>query len=501
MRLNILIVFFCFFVFIQSFPIKKLTHDTIISFLNSSKFSIVLFYLPKCEYSKNIISILKQASKKLKKYTINSQSSTSITFGFGKINVLKEIFLSNSFKIQETPIIYLFKGEKPIKIFSGERTSENIYDFIFRETQYETQELLCEEIELFMKNNYKSVILFHEKESDNKKLLNNFRELKKYFTDISYGLSECEFYSSNENMIVFKNFKTTSNFYLKTEEDYNLDSMIVFINENNNNGIFVFEEKIIMSYLRKKIKIMILFTNDDTSLEYISRTTQNFKLFAENYRNLLKFSVAFNLDFKNKNWLNFIDFNSNFSDISLIIVEFGQFDNLNKYIYMESDKKTHKQFNLSYNDILNFYFSYKNNTLKPYIRSEKKINFNLNKTNFIRLVASNFEEIVYDRNKDVLVAFCPERYLKCIDLWEILNQVADDLFHLIDFLICKFDPEKNDFIGRPIGYFPTIRLYKSIDKTDVVELGDDISKEQIHNFLKRELSILDIKNIRINNKS
>ena len=46
------------------------------------------------------------------------------------------------------------------------------------------------------------------------------------------------------------------------------------------------------------------------------------------------------------------------------------------------------------------------------IRSEEEIPFTDN-DNFIELVGSNFEEVVFDKTKDVLVVFCPRRYEKC----------------------------------------------------------------------------------------
>ena len=46
------------------------------------------------------------------------------------------------------------------------------------------------------------------------------------------------------------------------------------------------------------------------------------------------------------------------------------------------------------------------------IRSEPEKEFK-SEDNFIELVGNNFESIVYDTSKDVLVTFCPKRYTKC----------------------------------------------------------------------------------------
>lgn len=84
------------------------------------------------------------------------------------------------------------------------------------------------------------------------------------------------------------------------------------------------------------------------------------------------------------------------------------------------------------------------------------------------MVAANFDEIVYDAGKDVLVEFYAPWCGHCKQLAPIYDKVAEHFEKSDDVVIAKMDATANELEHTKIVNFPTIKLYKK-STNEVIE--------------------------------
>ncbi len=81
--------------------------------------------------------------------------------------------------------------------------------------------------------------------------------------------------------------------------------------------------------------------------------------------------------------------------------------------------------------------------------------------------------------------------------YNFFEEFAGELFHLESLIFAIFDPETDDFRGKEVRYYPTIRLFKANARENPLEFnGNTIEKSGLDEFLRNSLSILNITKIR-----
>ena len=112
-----------------------------------------------------------------------------------------------------------------------------------------------------------------------------------------------------------------------------------------------------------------------------------------------------------------------------------------------------------------------NGELLPYFKSQE-IPEEDYENNVRVLVARNFEEIVYDRRKDVLVEFYAPWCTHCHELQPEYEKLARMLEGIDSIIIAKIDGTANEVPGVSVRGFPTLRFYSAIDKNGIDFNGD-----------------------------
>ncbi|KAL3197190.1 hypothetical protein MRX96_014803 [Rhipicephalus microplus] len=100
----------------------------------------------------------------------------------------------------------------------------------------------------------------------------------------------------------------------------------------------------------------------------------------------------------------------------------------------------------------------------------------------------NFDEVVFDKTKDVLVLF----YSPWCNLCDRLAQIYDSLAHEYkdhkSLLIAKMDATTNELEHTEVHSFPTLRLYKK-QTNEVVEYNGEQTREGLSDFTDATLKV------------
>merc|ERR1712087_436872 len=96
------------------------------------------------------------------------------------------------------------------------------------------------------------------------------------------------------------------------------------------------------------------------------------------------------------------------------------------------------------------------------------------------LVGSNYDRIVNDESKDVLVKYYAPWCGHCKALAPTWDQLGEDVKDIEDLVIAKFDATANEVAGLEIKGYPTLKYYSKADKSGADFNGgrelDDIKK-------------------------
>jgi len=120
--------------------------------------------------------------------------------------------------------------------------------------------------------------------------------------------------------------------------------------------------------------------------------------------------------------------------------------------------------------------------LKPHLNTQE-VPADWDKAPVKVLVGKNFDEVVFDKTKDVLVEFYAPWCGHCKKLTPIYEELAESLADRSDILIAKMDATANELEHVKIESFPTIKLYKKGDNT-VVEYNGERTLEGMKKFVE-----------------
>lgn len=88
------------------------------------------------------------------------------------------------------------------------------------------------------------------------------------------------------------------------------------------------------------------------------------------------------------------------------------------------------------------------------------------------LVGKNWEKIVKDETKDVLVKYYAPWCGHCKALAPIWDELAEDVKDIEDLIIAKFDATANEVAGLEVRGYPTLKYY-SKDNKEGMDYGGD----------------------------
>lgn len=287
-------------------------------------------------------------------------------------------------------------------------------------------------------------------------------------------------------------FAITSNDDVYTEYEAKCGAIILFKKFDEGKAVFEGEttEKNIKKFVSAESLPLIVDFNHETAqkifggeiknhlLIFLSKEAGHFEKYVEGARTIAK-------DYRNQ--ILFVTIDADEEDHQRILEFFGMKKEevpALRIIKLEEDMAKYKpdKKDLSAEYIKEFVGKFMDGKLKQHLLSQD-LPEDWDKTSVKTLVSSNFDTVVFDTEKNVLVEFYAPWCGHCKQLAPIFDQLGDKFANDDSILVAKMDATINELEHTKITSFPTLKLYSKGDNK-VVEYNGERTLEGMTKFLE-----------------
>lgn len=465
-------------IFVFSFISAVLTEDEIatedeVLVLTTSNFDnaiqkhpfvLVEFYAPWCGHCKALAPEFATAAKKLK------EEESKIRLA--KVDATIESKLAEQFSIRGYPTLKLFRDGKPSE-YSGGRTSGEIINWLKKKSGPPAKTISSvDEVNKLKADNDVAVIgLFKDPSSADAKA---FLEVAASIDDFPFVITSDdaiykELELSKDGIVLFKKFdEGRENF----AGEYVAEEISKFVKGNSMPLVIEFTQETAQKIFGGEIKTHLLFFSSHSDSSY------------EGFTTLLK-NVA--KQFKSK--LIFVTIDTDSEDNERILDFFGlkkEESPALRVIKLDEDMTKYKPSKSEINEenVKEFVSDFLEGKLKPHLLSQD-IPEDWDKGAVKVLVSKNFDEVAFDKSKNVLVEFYAPWCGHCKQLEPIYQELGDRFKDDPSVVIAKMDATANELEHTKIQSFPTIKLFKK-EANEVVEYAGERNLEGLSKFVESE---------------
>ena len=399
------------------------------------KYLLVLFYDPECPHCQNFMPDYGKMATDLKKEN----------FIFAKFNAVRYEKIANNYDLEAFPTLILLKNQEKF-VFEGERTRENIENFLKEKTK-ENLKNLKDKIDFNRLQIYNKPILVYFGKDE--KVIDELTLAYRVVDNVIFATSDSEELikeninpGSNDNIIIFKQFDDRKNIF---KGKITAENIINFCNLYSNPKVLEFNKE----------TSQIIFTKRKPSLIIFSEKGQKHY---EVGRNLLN-NIWNQIQGKMQIFMCHVK-----DDISQKLAEFCGIkkEDIPKVMIIDprpyNPKKYEVNGDLSEENILSYINKFWKGELKLFLRSEKIPE--KNDGDIFVLVGNNFQKEVLDNDKDVLVYFYSSQCRMCKEFEPLLEELAKKWKkNNPKLLIAKMNGILNDVEEYQIQNFPSTKFY------------------------------------------
>lgn len=431
--------------------------------VDSIDFLLVEFYAPWCGHCKQLAPEYAKAAQQLAK--------ENSPIKLGKVDATEESELAEQFGIRGYPTLKFFKKGKPLD-YTGGRQTDTIISWLKKKIGPPARTLASvDEVNEFSKNTTVAIVgFFKDTESD---LSKQFQAVASAVDDYPFGVVTntdvfSEFDVADEKIILFKSFD---------------EGKVAFSGEPTEEAIKAF-------VLIQSLPLVVEFNHETATKIFGGDVKSHLLLFFskkdgdyDKYEGIAK-EVA--KSFREK--VLFVTINTDEEDHVRILEFFGMKKEevpSMRAIKLEEDMAKYKpeSAELSKENIEKFVGEFAEGKLKQHFLSQE-LPEDWDAQPVKVLVAKNFNEIVMDETKDVLVEFYAPWCGHCKQLSPIYDQLAEKFKDKSDIVIAKIDATINELQETKITSFPTITLYPKADKSKPIEYNGERTLEGLSKFVE-----------------
>lgn len=430
--------------------------------IKNNEYVLVEFYAPWCGHCKALAPEYVKAAKIL----VEKESNVKL----GKVDATEEGDLAEKHGVRGYPTLKFFRNGSPVD-YSGGRQADDIVSWLLKKTGPAAKELTTvEEAETFTKDNNVAVIgFFTDRDSDEAKA---FFSAANTIDDYPFAITSSEdvikkYETESGKIVLFKQFDEGKAVYDGKFDD---ESIKKFVNSQAMPLVVDFNHDSAQKIFGGEIKSHLLF--------FLSKEAGHFEKYAEPAKEIAK-------GFREK--ILFVSINADEEDHGRILEFFGMKKEevpSMRIIQLQEDMAKFKpeKADLSAEGVKSFVQTFLDGKLKQHLLSQE-LPEDWDKTGVKTLVSTNFDEVVFDKTKDVLVEFYAPWCGHCKQLTPIFDQLGEKFKDSETIVIAKMDATANELEHTKIQSFPTLKLYKKGDNA-VIDFNGERTLEGLSKFME-----------------
>lgn len=432
--------------------------------ISDNEHILVEFYAPWCGHCKALAPEYAKAAAKLK------EEGSFIKLA--KVDATKETKLGEKFQVQGYPTLKFFRSGKPVE-YSGGRTEAEIVTWLKKKTGPPAVELkTADEVKEFKEKSEVVVVGFYaDRESDAAKA---FIEAAQGMDDIQFGIVHdadlAKEHSAVENLVLFKKFDEGRADY---DGEHKSEEIIKFVKGNQLPLVTEFNDENAPKIFGGDIKKHVLL--------FASKKAEDFQAIQD------AFSAAAK-EFKGQ--VLFVLVDTDIEDNSRISEFFGidakEIPTVRLINLAEDDMTKYKAetTEITTENVKAFVSSVLDGSLKPHLLSQE-IPEDWDAKPVKVLVGKNFDEVVKDKTKAVLVEFYAPWCGHCKKLAPIWDELGEKFKDRDDIVIAKMDSTANEVESVKIQSFPTLKYFPK-DSDEIVDYKGGRTLDDFVKFLESD---------------
>lgn len=420
-----------------------LTEDNFESALEANKYILVEFYAPWCGHCKSLAPEYASAA------TILKEKESPIKLA--KVDATSEKTISEKYQIEGFPTLKFFINGNPIE-YNGPRVADGIVSWVEKKSGPAYSVITeLETLNSNINNNKFSCVFFGQEDNSRFAI---FKEASETIDLINFYIFNntnkfSEFSVQDGDIVLFKDFDEKKNILSKEQEltnevlmEFIENSIIPLVSPfDENSADFIFGKNKVGLFLYRN-------PNQHSDLDDILRQI------APEYKGRITFianGISGELEEKLAEFIGVTE-----EDLPAVKIHDVKDNEVKKY----SLKK-----DITAENIKVFIEEFLAGKLNPEYKSEDIPETQDKTNNVVKIVGKNWESIVKDSTKDVLVMFYAPWCGHCQRLHPIFDNFANTLKDYDNLVFGRIDATLNEIEGEPIEHYPTIRFYSHSDKT------------------------------------
>jgi protein disulfide-isomerase A1 len=439
-----------------------LTKENFKKAISDNEFILVEFYAPWCGHCKALAPEYAKAAKRL----ADDNSNVKLA----KVDATEQGELAEEHGVRGYPTLKFFRNGNPSE-YTGGRQADDIVNWLVKKTGPPAQELkTVEETKAFIEKDKVVVIgFFKDQTSEHAKI---FLEAAASIDDQPFAITSddtvfAEHGAECGNIILFKKFDEGKVVF---DGAWELPAIKSFVSTNALPLVVEFNHETAQKIFGGDIKShLLLFLNKDD--EHFNTVSEAARSIAKPFREQVLFVT---IDAKDEDHQRILEFFGMKKDevpaARLIKLE----EDMAKYKPASSE--------LTAESLKEFVQGFIDGKLKQHLLSQD-LPEDWDKEAVKVLVASNFDEVAFDKSKDVLVEFYAPWCGHCKQLAPIYDKVGEHFKDNDQILVTKLDATANEMEHTKVTSFPTLKLYTK-GENKVIDYNGPRTYEGLVKFLE-----------------
>lgn len=424
---------------------------------------LVEFYAPWCGHCKALAPEYAKAAKKL----LEMESEIKL----GKVDATVESELAEKYEVRGYPTLVFFRHGEWIE-YSGGRQADDIVNWVLKKTGPSAKDLktVDEAKALIEEHNVVVIGFFKDQECDEAKV---FLKVADGVHDSVFGISSSEELFKehgveDKKVVLFKKFDEGKSVF---EDEFDHKVLTNFVKVESLPLIIDFNHETAQKVFSGEVKSHLLV--------FLSSKAGHFDKYVKNLEEAAK---------KHRKDILFVTINADETDHERILEFFGMKKEevpAMRIIKLEEDMSKYKPDNaeITSENVMNFVESFVAGKVKRHLLTQD-LPEDWDKEPVKVLVGTNFHEVAYNKEKDVLVEFYAPWCGHCKQLVPIYDSLGEKFKDREDIVIAKMDATANELEDVKISSFPTIYLYKK-ETNEAIEFKDERTLKGLSEFLER----------------